>query len=244
MGTAGVRRAAAALITVIACVDVIAGVSLLVHPSRVELGSPSAAQPSAGTPPAAPAPSPTPTPTPSSGAPALPHARPDTLWIPSQHVRAPIEPCRIVHSELEPPQNVQHTCYWAGGAALSAKTGSSVVTGHINWVGQGVGALGNIDKLRRGDLVRTTGKRGVVTTWAVRTVVHRPKSQGIDTTAFVGDSGPRRLYLITCGGPFDTADANYLDNIYVRAVPLRGRPAATGSGTTGSGATGSQPAGR
>lgn len=217
MGTARVRRVAAAVITVIACVDVIAGVTVVVHPSRVERGTASAPDPAPTTAAASPAPAP------SSSAAPVPHARPYTLWIPSQHVRAPIEPCQILDQELEPPQDVHHTCYWAGGAELSATTGTTVVTGHINWVGQGVGALGNIDQLHRGDLVRTTGKDGVVTTWVVRTVVHRPKSQGVDTSAFVGSSGPRKLYLVTCGGAFDAADANYLDNIYVQAVPLQGR---------------------
>ena len=65
-------------------------------------------------------------------------------------------------------------------------------------------------------------KDGIVTTWEVQKVVHRPKSNGIDTSVFVGRSGPRKLYLITCGGAFDAADANYLDNIYVEAVPLQG----------------------
>jgi hypothetical protein len=221
-----------AVVAVVACVDVIAGVTFLVRPARVQAGTPSAMQRST--------PTPTPTPTTSSPSPSPSptltpqHAAANTVWIPVQHVRAPIDVCGIVNDELEPPQNVHHTCYWAGGAALSAKTGTTVVTGHINWVGQGTGALGNIGKLHRGDIVRTTGKDGIVTTWEVQTVVHRPKSNGIDTSVFVGADGPRKLYLITCGGAFDSADANYLDNIYVQAVPLQGRPAATPTDTPGS----------
>jgi hypothetical protein len=209
-----------ALIAAVACTDVVAGVTFLVSPDRVEHGTASVQQP-VRQPPATPAPSPSPSP---SASPTLvqQHAAANTVWIPVQHVRAPIDVCDIVNSELEPPQNVHHTCYWAGGAALSARTGTTVITGHINWVGQGTGALGNIGELHRGNIVRTTGRDGVVTTWDVQNVVHRPKSNGIDTSVFVGADGPRKLYLITCGGAFDSADANYLDNIYVEAVPLQG----------------------
>ncbi|HZY77164.1 MAG TPA: class F sortase [Jatrophihabitantaceae bacterium] len=220
---ARLRRAAVALVAVVACTDVVAGVTYLVSPDRVEHGTPSARQPLPAPSTSSPSPSPSPS---SSPAPIVQHATPNTVWIPVQHVRAPIDVCDIVNNELEPPQNVHHTCYWAGGAALSAKTGTTVVTGHINWVGQGTGALGNIGELHRGNIVRTTGKDGVVTTWEVQTVVHRPKSNGIDTSVFVGADGPRKLYLITCGGAFDSADANYLDNIYVEAVPLQGLSAA------------------
>jgi len=221
---ARLRRAAVALVAAVACADIAAGVTFLVSPDQVERGTPVAQQPvSPGPTTSSPSPSSSPAPSPT---PAPQHAAANTVWIPVQHVRAPIDTCDIVNDELEPPQNVHHTCYWAGGAALSAKTGTTVVTGHINWVGQGTGALGNIGKLHRGNIVRTTGKDGMVTTWEVQNVVHRPKSNGIDTSVFVGANGPRKLYLITCGGAFDSSDANYLDNIYVEAVPLQGLSAA------------------
>ncbi|MFT4035693.1 MAG: class F sortase, partial [Patulibacter sp.] len=33
-------------------------------------------------------------------------------------------------------------------------------------------------------------------------------------------SGERRLYLVTCGGPFNTAIGHYRDNVILTAVPL------------------------
>jgi hypothetical protein len=60
-------------------------------------------------------------------------------------------------------------------------------------------------------------------------VRHRPKTRGIDPAAFAGRDGPRRLYLISCGGAFDSADLSYVDNIYVLATPLPDAPAATSS---------------
>src|SRR5207244_7494767 len=87
----------------------------------------------------------------------LPGLAADTISIPSRHVVAPIEVCQIVQGGLEPPANVHRTCYWAGGAPVTAVAGTTVITGHINWVGQGTGALGNLAGLRAGDTLLTSG---------------------------------------------------------------------------------------
>lgn len=160
------------------------------------------------------------------GAPSL---GPNSVAIPVQHVLAPVDTCAIVDGGLEPPLDVSRTCRWAGGAPLTATAGTTVVAGHINWAGV-TGALGNIDRLRAGDAVYTAGADGTITPWRVATVAHRPKTDGIDTKAFVGRDGPRQLYLITCGGAFDASSGNYLDNIYVRAVP-QGQPSTSSSVT-------------
>lgn len=177
------------------------------------------------TPSTTPAPPPpvTVTPAPTSPAPAAatPQLGRDHVRIPSQHVTAPVDVCEIVDGALEPPADVHRTCLWAGGAALSAHEGTTVITGHVNWVGQGTGALGNIYRLHAGNIVYTSAGRGTVTRWRVTSVVHRPKTQGVDASVFSGPSGPRMLYLITCGGAFDAAEESYVDNIYVRARPVR-----------------------
>ncbi|MDT4917809.1 MAG: hypothetical protein QOH89_2509 [Pseudonocardiales bacterium] len=144
----------------------------------------------------------------------------NSVAIPVQHVRAPIVSyCPIIDGGLEPPADVHEVCYWAGGAAIGDDVGTTVLTGHINWAGV-TGAFGNLASLHRDDLVLTVGTGGAFAQWRVARVEHRPKTLGIDPRAFVGHAGPRRLYLISCGGAFDTAAASYVDNIYVRAVPV------------------------
>lgn len=144
----------------------------------------------------------------------------NTVGIPRQGVVAPVGVCPILDGALEPPGDVHRTCRWAGGADLSAAQGTTVITGHINWVGQGTGALGNIGQLAPGDIVYTADEHGAATRWRVQSVTFRNKSRGVDLHAFVGPAGPRALYLVSCGGPFDAAEASYVDNIYVRALPL------------------------
>lgn len=126
----------------------------------------------------------------------------------------------MTDGELEPPADVSRTCRWAGGAGLDDSQGTVAITGHINWVGQGTGALGRIGELHRGDTVLTTDAGGRVTRWRVTSVEFRSKDHGVDLDAFTGPDGPRTLYLISCGGPFEPAAASYLDNIYVRAKPV------------------------
>jgi hypothetical protein len=145
----------------------------------------------------------------------------NSVAIPDQHVRAPvIGYCPIIEGGLEPPSDVHEVCYWAGGAAVGADAGTTVLAGHINWAGV-TGAFGNLAALHRGDLILTVGAGArQFEQWRVARVEHRPKTQGIDRAAFVGQDGPRRLYLISCGGAFDAYAASYLDNIYVLAKPV------------------------
>jgi hypothetical protein len=144
----------------------------------------------------------------------------DSVAIPRQRVAAPVDLCAMSDGELEPPADVSRTCRWAGGADLDDPQGTVAITGHINWVGQGTGALGRLGQLHPGDTVLTSDDAGRVTRWRVRSVEFRNKNRGVDLDAFTGPAGPRTLYLISCGGPFDAASASYIDNIYVRATPI------------------------
>jgi hypothetical protein len=165
--------------------------------------------------------------TPSPVVPATPKLAANSVAIPVQHVRAPIvDYCAIIAGGLEPPSDVHQVCYWAGGAGIDEHTGTTVLTGHINWVGQGTGAFGNLAGLRRGETVYTSDARRAVTAWRIVRVQHRSKTLGVDANAFVGHSGPRQLYLISCGGAFDAAELSYVDNIYVLAKPMPTGPSA------------------
>ena len=120
---------------------------------------------------------------------------------------------------LEPPANVHSVGLWTPGAPLSATVGTTDITGHVDYTGQGPGALHDIAYLQTGDRIYTTDASGHTTTWSVDAVNARSKADGVDVTAFPGRSGPRTLVLITCGGAFDSADRSYLANVYVTAHP-------------------------
>ncbi len=120
---------------------------------------------------------------------------------------------------LEPPADVHTVGIWTAGAPLAATHGTTDIVGHVNYAGQGPGALHDIAELRPGDHLYTTDDRGRTTSWTVTTVFARHKETGVDASAFPGPTGPRQLVLITCGGTFDPDADSYLDNVYVRARP-------------------------
>ncbi len=56
---------------------------------------------------------------------------------------------------------VTHTAPWPGQA------GVAVIAGHVDWVGQGPGALYYLDQLEQGDPIAVVGSNGITTNWRV-----------------------------------------------------------------------------
>jgi hypothetical protein len=148
-------------------------------------------------------------------------SRPNTLSIPVlAQLDIPITTATETDTHiLEPPADVHTVGIWTPGATLAATSGTTDIIGHVNYTGQGPGALHDIAGLRPGDRLYTTDNHHRTTTWTVTTVQARNKNDGVDASAFPGPAGTRQLILITCGGPFDPTAESYLDNIYVRAQP-------------------------
>lgn len=147
--------------------------------------------------------------------------QPNTLSIPVlSQINVPIGVATESESGvLEPPADVDVVGAWAPGAPLDAASGTTNLVGHVNYTGQGDGALHDIAYLQTGDKVYTTDDAGQTIAWVITDVTARPKSTGVDVAAFTGLNGPRRLVLITCGGAYDASDKNYLDNVYAYATP-------------------------
>ncbi|HTT92903.1 MAG TPA: class F sortase [Acidimicrobiales bacterium] len=148
-----------------------------------------------------------------------------TLVIPALQVRAPVVATGAVDGSMTIPADV-HIVGWydgtdtTGGTTTSAPTpwpgqaGVSLLAGHINWVGQGPGALYYIGQLVVGDPVEVIGSNGVATYWRVsQPPITTPKAD-LPADLFV-NTGPPKLALVTCGGPFDSATGHYLDNVIV-----------------------------
>ena len=122
-----------------------------------------------------------------------------------------------------------HTVGWYdgtesnGGTTTFAHTpwpgqrGVSLLAGHVDWAGEGPGALYYIGQLVAGDPVEVIGSNRETTYWRVsRPPIVIAKSD-LPADLFV-NSGPPKLALVTCGGPFDAATGHYLDNVIVWAT--------------------------
>ena len=142
-----------------------------------------------------------------------------SISIPSLNVSAPAEHVATVDGELDVPTNPAHVGWWIGGAMAGSDAGSVVVDGHVDSAVTGLGALFYLRNLQPGDKVIVTTENHQTVTYSVTAREVLVKASGLPARLFT-TTGPPRLVLITCGGPFDKSIRSYEDNIVVYATPV------------------------
>jgi hypothetical protein len=140
----------------------------------------------------------------------------DRLVIPSLGIAAPLELAGVSDGRLELPEDVDRTVLWRGSAPIGARGGSLVVAGHLDDAEQEHGALYQLSTVRPGAAIQVV-LRHTVTSWKVTGLSAVPKAS-LPAELWRRRHGPRRLYLVTCGGPI--VSGHYSDNVVVTAVPV------------------------
>lgn len=104
------------------------------------------------------------------------------------------------------------------GEASAAPDGVLVIAGHVDMRGD-LGALHDLAEVSPGTQIDLVGAGGGVEHWRVDALEVRGKDDLPDFSA----TGPRRLAVVTCGGPVvDTATGRgYRDNVIAWATPAR-----------------------
>jgi sortase (surface protein transpeptidase) len=114
-----------------------------------------------------------------------------------------------------PPLDNHNLAGWYTGSVMPGQTGASIVVGHVDsWSGGSV--FFKIKNLRPGDkvdIVRADGTTAIFTVDGLQ----KAAKVAFPTSAVYRNPGYPALRLITCGGPFDSATGEYLDNIIVYA---------------------------
>jgi sortase (surface protein transpeptidase) len=143
-----------------------------------------------------------------------------TITIPALDVSAPVIPEGPVGGTLAIPPDV-HQVGWDHQTRSPGWPGVTLLAGHVNWVGQGEGALGGIGQLTPGDQV-ILNWGGIESSWVVSSPPRLTPNTIVHHSLF-STTGPPRLALVTCGGPFsETArGGSYADNVIVIASPLQ-----------------------
>ncbi|GAA2008827.1 hypothetical protein J2S58_002062 [Nakamurella flavida] len=157
-----------------------------------------------------PVPTATPAPTPSPAAPL-------TVSLPGPGVSAPVVELLAADGVLHPPEDPAVVGWWAASALVGATSGSTVLVGHVDSAQAGLGALAGLSELTAGSPVEVTTESGT-TGYTVTALLVLDKGAGLPADLFTR-TGPPRLVLITCGGPFDEATLSYRDNVVVIADP-------------------------
>lgn len=135
---------------------------------------------------------------------------------------AAVDPIQVTDTGmLIPPRDVQRLGWYSASAVPgeAGPVGSSVITGHINYQGQGTGFAEKFTTLEQGQEF-TVFIDGEERKFRVTEAPYRlPKGSGFPDV--VNDTqGDNRLVLITCGGKFVGGELGYEDNIITVAEPV------------------------
>lgn len=135
---------------------------------------------------------------------------------------APVDPVQLTQDgQLIPPQDVHRLGWYSASAVPGAEgaVGSTVITGHVNYVGQGEGYAQRFVSMEEGEKLKIDMDGDEVEFKVTEAPYMLPK--GADFPEVINDdSGPNRLVLITCGGDFVGGQLGYAQNIIVVAEPV------------------------
>ena len=113
-----------------------------------------------------------------------------------------------------PPLSRVGDAGWYRYSATAGAVGPTVILGHVDSAQYGEGVFFRLGQLHSGDRVTVDRADGRVATFRVDRVVEVSKKRFPTQSVYGATSGPA-LRLVTCGGRFDAATGNYLDNIIV-----------------------------
>lgn len=148
--------------------------------------------------------------------------RPVALRMPALDLTVAVDVVGLdADGQVEVPYDVARAGWYRFSAKPGSATGSVVIVGHRDGVDQGAGAFIDLGRLRPGDRISVTRSDDQVASYEVVARESFAKSQ-VPLRELFSRSGPERLTLITCGGPFDPRALEYTDNIVVTALPVDG----------------------
>ncbi len=119
---------------------------------------------------------------------------------------------------LQVPRDIRAAGWWDGGARLADAYGAVVIAGHVDSTTQGVGPFAELLSATPGDRIRVSGQ-STTQRFVVDGVDLVPKVTLNTREEIFAASGPLRLVLITCAGPFLPDRGGYQDLAVVTARP-------------------------
>ena len=148
--------------------------------------------------------------------------RANQLAVPDLCISAPlVATSRTAQGSLRIPASATDVGLWDGGAGLRATSGTTLLAGHVTYGAEGRGSLFDLARVGPGQTVYTVDGEGGVHSWKVLALEQVTK-QRLPEAVFAGQSGPRRLVVVTCGGPvihLPGYGATHRDNVVVTARP-------------------------
>jgi LPXTG-site transpeptidase (sortase) family protein len=139
---------------------------------------------------------------------------PESIDIPSIDVEAPLMKLGLEkNGDVElPPYEKPKVAGWYSGSAVPGEKGASVIIGHVD-TKTAPAVFYKLRQLRKGETVKVERSDGKTVTYKVDSIEQVHKDRFPTRRVYVEEG----LRLVTCGGKFDFAKGEYLDNIIVYA---------------------------
>jgi hypothetical protein len=120
---------------------------------------------------------------------------------------------------LDVPDDIRTVGWWRGGSRIGDPFGSTLIAAHIDSRTQGLGPYAELLRVERGARI-VVRSRHLVQRFAVTSLRVFPRTSLAKTTDLFSPSGPRRLTMVTCAGPYDAAQGGYQNLAVVTARPV------------------------
>jgi len=143
---------------------------------------------------------------------------PQELVLPSLGVTAKVSRVDSVSGVLQVPDDISTVGWWQHSVPAGSLSGTTVIDGHIDSAAAGEGALFHLADLGPGDRIDVKTTTGHTLSYQVQARRIYVKAQGLPAELF-NQQGPARLVIISCGGPFDSTEHSYEDNVAIYATP-------------------------
>ncbi|GAA2273783.1 class F sortase [Streptomyces ruber] len=123
--------------------------------------------------------------------------------------------------DLALPSDPRTGGWWSLGAQAGAPAGTVLIAGHVDSRRGGLGPFAALHETPVGADVTVTGADAEVRRYRV-TARRTYRREKLPTDLFAR-TGPHRLALLTCAGPYDRGSGRYARNLVLYAAPRPGR---------------------
>lgn len=161
---------------------------------------------------------------PAVSSPSTAHVLPETVGAPvrlsveAAGLAAPVVPVGVGNDgRLQVPKAGTAAGWWKDTVPPGSRQGVTVIAGHLD-TRRGPAVFAQLAGAERGDSVVVTTTAGTV---RYRVTAVTTRAGAALPTEFLSTTGPHRLILVTCAGPFREGDG-YRDRLYVEAAPESG----------------------
>lgn len=146
---------------------------------------------------------------------------PARVSIPHLDIDADVIPVGITaDAAMEVPTDIRDVGWYTPTAPGSFETGSTVLVGHRDGVGDPNGVFRYLEGLEPGRRVRITDTLGATYDFRVQSTISVPDNEfSLKAPALFTSEGPARLVLLTCGGEYVRSMGGYQSTVIVIATP-------------------------